>query len=81
MGKRNDRFVIVDERKNLRGSKYYWINFKGMADQPQKDSELEALQQNYIAITALTQNLTNYEMNEFINKNLTNKDNKSLISG
>lgn len=69
-GKRNDRFIIVDQRENLRGSSYYWINFKGMADNPQQGSELEALQQNYIAITALTQNLTNYEMNEFINQSL-----------
>lgn len=69
-GKRLDRFVIVDQRKNLRGSEYYWINFKGTADKPQEGSELEALQQNYIAITAITQNLTNYEMNNFIESNL-----------
>ncbi|MBL1420296.1 MAG: 5'/3'-nucleotidase SurE [Alphaproteobacteria bacterium] len=69
-GKRSDRFAIVDERENLRGSNYYWINFKGMDANPQPDSELEALKQNYIAVTAISQDLTNYKMNEFINKNL-----------
>lgn len=69
-GKRSDHFVIVDERENLRGSNYYWINFKGMDEQPQKGSELEALQQNYIAVTAITQDLTNYAMNDQINKAL-----------
>lgn len=69
-GKRLDRFVIVDERQNLRGSTYYWINFKGTADKPQNGSELEALQQNYIAITAITQNLTNFELNKFIESKL-----------
>lgn len=67
-GKRADRFVIIDQRKNLRGSTYYWVNFKSTTDKPEKGSELEALQQNYIAVTALTQDLTNYQMNEFINK-------------
>lgn len=67
-GKRTDRFVKVDKRENLRGSNYYWINFKAMADKPQVGSELEALQQNYISITALTQNLTNYELNDMIDK-------------
>lgn len=70
MGKRNDRFVIVDKRENLRGTSYYWVNFKGMDSNPQKGSELEALAQNYIAITALTQNLTNQQMNDHIAKNL-----------
>ena len=69
-GKRTDKFVIVDKRENLRGSSYYWINFKPMAEQPQAGSELEALQQDFIAITALSQNLTNYELNDIIKKSL-----------
>lgn len=70
MGKRQDRFVIVDSRENLRGSKYYWVNLKATDKRPQTGSELEALQQNYIAITALTQNLTNFKMNEDIKSHI-----------
>ncbi|NRA86775.1 MAG: 5'/3'-nucleotidase SurE [Rhizobiales bacterium] len=69
-GKRQEPFIIVDKRENLRGSDYYWINFKGIDENPQINAELASLQDNYITVTAVTQNLTNFAMNDDIKNQL-----------
>lgn len=69
-GKRFDRYVNIDTRQNTDGRMEYWLGFKGQDAQPQTGSELESLQENYITITAIGQNLTNFDMNRFIAENL-----------
>jgi len=50
----------VVEKRDPRGRKYYWIGGDSLARQDIPGSDLEAVEQNYISITPIHLDLTNY---------------------
>jgi 5'-nucleotidase len=54
-GKRNLGFLKVDERRDGRGNPYFWIGFEraAMLEKPAAGTDLAALEQRYVSVTAL----------------------------
>jgi 5'-nucleotidase len=52
--------VAVVEKRDPRGRKYFWIGGDSLARQDIPGSDLEAVEQNYISITPIHLDLTNY---------------------
>lgn len=44
-----------------RGFPYYWLSFHGVAETPARDTDLEAVADNYVAVTPLHLDLTHYQ--------------------
>ncbi len=59
MGKRVYGDVIV-EKRDPRGRKYYWIGGDYLTSEEVPGSDLEAIEDNYISITPIHLDLTNY---------------------
>jgi 5'-nucleotidase len=59
MGKRVYGDVIV-EKRDPRGRKYYWIGGDYLSSEEVPGSDLEAIEENYISITPIHLDLTNY---------------------
>ena len=51
----------MEERTDPRGREYYWLG-GDIKDIPEDDSDLYAVSQQYISITPLHYDLTNYSM-------------------
>ena len=61
-GYRSDGEIFIDERKDLRGGRYYWLGFKRAYGDPEIGSDLAAIRDGYISITPLQLDLTEYKM-------------------
>ncbi len=59
MGKRIYGDVIV-EKRDPRGRKYYWIGGDYLSNEEVPGSDLEAVEENYVSITPIHLDLTNY---------------------
>jgi len=59
MGKRIYGDAIV-EKRDPRGRKYYWIGGDYLSSEEVPGSDLEAIEENYVSITPLHMDLTNY---------------------
>ena len=65
-GKRNLGFLKVDERRDGRGNPYFWIGFERTAlmEKPAKGTDLAALAQHYVSVTALKLDRTDEAFSE-----------------
>lgn len=60
-----------DERMDPQGKKYYWLTGEFVNFDKGKDSDVYALQHNYVSVVPVTFDLTNYKLKEqFENKKL-----------
>jgi len=57
-GKRNENFMVVDERLDNRGEPYYWLTFKRDKGVPPDGTDLAAVFSRKISVTPLHMNLT-----------------------
>ena len=57
-GRRDAESIVVHERKDPRGSAYYWIGFRRMLGTPPKNTDLSVVQAGGISVTPLQLNLT-----------------------
>ena len=58
-GKRNQDALKIHERIDGRGNPYYWLGFGKRAFEEGSDTDLWALQNNYVSVTPLSLDLTN----------------------
>jgi len=61
-GKRDQNFMVVDERMDARGSAYFWLGFSRERGKPPEGTDLAAVFSKRISITPLQMNLTAFEM-------------------
>ena len=61
-GKRDQNYMVVDERMDNRGEAYYWMSFKRDKGVPPRGTDLAAVFNKQISITPLHMNLTQNEM-------------------
>jgi 5'-nucleotidase len=61
-GKRDQNFMVVDERKDARGFAYFWLGFARERGKPPEGTDLAAVFSKRISITPLHMNLTAFEM-------------------
>jgi 5'-nucleotidase len=57
-GKRDQNFLLVDERKDGRGNPYYWIGFARERGNPPAGTDIAAVFNKRISVTPLHMNLT-----------------------
>ena len=57
-GKRDQNFLLVDERVDARGRNYYWLGFARERGNPPIDTDIGAVFQKRISVTPLHMNLT-----------------------
>lgn len=57
-GKRDQNFLLVDERKDARGNPYYWIGFARERGNPPAGTDIAAVFNKRTSITPLHMNLT-----------------------
>ncbi len=57
-GKRDQNFLLVDERKDARGNPYYWIGFARERGNPPVGTDIAAVFNKRISVTPLHMNLT-----------------------
>lgn len=57
-GKRDQNYLLVDERKDGRGNPYYWIGFARERGNPPAGTDIAAVFNKRISITPLHMNLT-----------------------
>ncbi len=57
-----------EERKDPSGKKYYWLTGEFVNNDKQKDSDVWALENNYISIVPVTFDMTNYVLKEKLAK-------------
>ena len=57
-GKRDQNFLLVDERKDGRGNPYYWIGFARERGNPPAGTDIAAVFNKRVSITPLHMNLT-----------------------
>ncbi len=57
-GKRDQNFLLVDERKDARGNPYYWIGFARERGNPPAGTDIAAVFNKRVSITPLHMNLT-----------------------
>jgi 5'-nucleotidase len=67
LGKRVYRDVIV-KKKDPRGRDYYWIGGGDPEWKPEKGTDFEAIEQNYISVTPLNLDLTDYKQIEAVRR-------------
>ena len=61
-GKRDQNFMVVDERMDNRGEPYFWMSFKRDKGVPPHGTDLAAVFARKISITPLHMNLTQAEL-------------------
>lgn len=59
-----------EERKDPSGKKYYWLTGEFVNNDKQKDTDVWALENNYISIVPVTFDMTNYALKEKLAKSL-----------
>jgi len=57
-GKRDQNYMVLDERKDNRGENYYWLGFARDRGVPPRGTDLEAVFSRKISVTPLMMNLT-----------------------
>ncbi|MEQ1649272.1 MAG: 5'/3'-nucleotidase SurE [Hyphomicrobiaceae bacterium] len=57
-GRRDMNLLSVDERNDTWGNPYYWFNFERRRSQTTEDTDLWAVYNGFISVTALSMNLT-----------------------
>ena len=57
-GRRDERFLTVDGRRDGRGNPYYWIGFARGRQEPPNGSDLKALAEGRISVTPLRLDMT-----------------------
>ena len=57
-GKRDQNFLLVDERKDARGHPYYWLGFARERGNPPAGTDIAAVFNKRVSITPLHMNLT-----------------------
>jgi 5'-nucleotidase len=57
-GKRDQNFLLVDERKDARGNAYYWLSFARERGNPPAGTDIWAAFNKKISVTPLHMNLT-----------------------
>lgn len=57
-GKRDQSLMMVDERTDARGQRYYWLGFERRRSNPPAGSDLRAVYDGRISVTPLHMNLT-----------------------
>jgi 5'-nucleotidase len=63
-GKRDADFLQIEDRKDTRGTPYYWLGFKERLSPPGSGTDLRAIQLGHISVTALNVNLTDQPTTE-----------------
>jgi len=66
-GKRDQNTLYVDERRDVRGFRYYWLGFKRELSNPAEGTDLRAVYDGYISVTPLLLNLTDRNFAEALN--------------
>jgi 5'-nucleotidase len=62
---------IFEKRKDLRGKTYYWLSGELFEYEDEADSDFTAVKNNYVSITPIHYDLTNYKfLNELNNINI-----------
>jgi 5'-nucleotidase len=57
-GKREQDLLSIDARKDTWGTPYYWLAYERRRSETSKDTDLWAIYNGYISVTALSMNLT-----------------------
>jgi 5'-nucleotidase len=57
-GKRDQNYLLVDERKDARGNPYYWVGFARERGNPPAGTDIAAVFNKRISVTPLHMNLT-----------------------
>ncbi len=74
-GFRDDAELFIDERKDPRGGRYYWIGFRRQYGSPEAGTDLAAIKEGYISVTPLHLDMTH----EDYLLTLGNKMNKEFL--
>jgi 5'-nucleotidase len=61
-GKRDQNYLLVDERKDARGHAYFWLGFGRERGQPPAGTDIAAIFNKRVSVTPLHMNLTKNEM-------------------
>ncbi len=61
-GKRDQNYMVVDERMDHRGEPYFWMTFKRDRGLPPAGTDLEAVYARKISVTPLHMNLTQLDL-------------------
>jgi 5'-nucleotidase len=63
-GKRDQNYLLVDERKDARGHAYFWLGFARERGNPPKGTDIAAVFNKRISVTPLHMNLTHHQTME-----------------
>lgn len=63
-GRRDMDLLGVEERRDTWGNPYYWFNYERRRSQTTEDTDLWAVYNGYISVTALSMNLTDVPMRQ-----------------
>ncbi len=66
-GKRDQNYMVVDERADKRGDAYYWLGFARDRGNPPKGTDLAAVYNKKISVTPLHMNLTQVSLFDSLN--------------
>ena len=66
-GKRDQNMLLVDERLDMRGNRYYWLGFRRENSKPAEGTDLYAVYNNWISVTPLHMNLTQLDAVDALN--------------
>ena len=59
-GQRDQSMLRVDERVDARGRTYFWVGFKRIFSDPERGTDLHAIDQGVISVTPLHMDLTDF---------------------
>jgi 5'-nucleotidase len=59
-GQRDQSMLRVDERVDARGRTYFWVGFKRIFSDPERGTDLHAMEQGCISVTPLHMDLTEF---------------------
>ena len=54
-------FPIFEKRTDLRGKIYYWLSGESLEYEDEENTDIVAVKQNYISVTPIHYDLTNYD--------------------
>jgi 5'-nucleotidase len=66
-GKRDQNMLLVDERVDMRGNRYYWLGFRRENSKPAEGTDLHAVYNKWISVTPLHMNLTQLDAVDALN--------------
>ena len=66
-GKRDQNMLLVDERLDMRGNRYYWLGFRRENSKPAEGTDLYAVYNKWISVTPLHMNLTQLDAVDALN--------------